>query len=80
LNVALFAFPVGRGARQNELVIEIFQLFFQTLKLFGVINVFFSANAKEKTVAVRVTISGVVPRRLVPEKTQLGKKTGGTAL
>ena len=39
-----------------------------------------SSNAKEKTVAVRVTISGVVPRRLVPEKTQLGKKTGGTAL
>ncbi len=39
-----------------------------------------SSNAKEKTVAVRMTISGVVPRRLVPEKTQLGKKTGGTAL
>ena len=39
-----------------------------------------SANAKEKTVAVRMTISGVVPRRLVPEKTQLGKKSGGSAL
>jgi len=39
-----------------------------------------SSNAKEKTVAVRVTISGVVPRRLVPEKTQSGKKTGGTGL
>lgn len=39
-----------------------------------------SSNAKEKTVAVRMTVSGVVPRRLVPEKTQLGKKTGGTAL
>ena len=39
-----------------------------------------SSNAKEKTVAVRMTISGVVPRRLVPEKTQSGKKTGGTAL
>ena len=39
-----------------------------------------SSNAKEKTVAVRVTISGVVPRRLVPEKTQLGKKGGGAAL
>jgi hypothetical protein len=39
-----------------------------------------SSNAKEKTVAVRMTISGVVPRRLVPEKTQLGKKTGGSAL
>ncbi len=39
-----------------------------------------SSNAKEKTVAVRMTISGVVPRRLVPQKTQLGKKTGGSAL
>jgi len=39
-----------------------------------------SSNAKEKTVAVRVTISGVVPRRLVPEKAKLGKKTGGAAL
>ena len=39
-----------------------------------------SSNAKEKTVAVRVTVSGVVPRRLVPEKAQLGKKTGGPAL
>lgn len=32
-----------------------------------------SSNAKEKTVSVRLTISGVVPRRLVPEKS----KTGG---
>jgi hypothetical protein len=39
-----------------------------------------SSNAKEKTVAVRMTVSGVVPRRLVPEKAQLGKKTGGPAL
>ena len=39
-----------------------------------------SSNAKEKTVAVRITVSGVVPRRLVPEKAQLGKKTGGPAL
>jgi hypothetical protein len=31
-----------------------------------------SANAKEKTVGVRLTVSGVVPRRLVPEK-----KNGG---
>jgi hypothetical protein len=34
-----------------------------------------SSNAKEKTVSVRLTISGVVPRRLVPGK----PKTGGTA-
>jgi hypothetical protein len=34
-----------------------------------------SSNAKEKTVAVRLTVSGVVPRRLVPEKS----KTGGSA-
>ncbi len=34
-----------------------------------------SSNAREKTVAVRLTVSGVVPRRLVPEK----PKTGGTA-
>ena len=34
-----------------------------------------SSNAKEKTVAVRLTVSGVVPRRLVPEK----PKTGGSA-
>ena len=32
-----------------------------------------SSNAKEKTVSVRLTVSGVVPRRLVPEK----PKTGG---
>jgi len=35
-----------------------------------------SSNAKEKTVSARLTISGVVPRRLVPVKA----KTGGTAL
>jgi hypothetical protein len=34
-----------------------------------------SSNAKEKTVSTRLTISGVVPRRLVPEKA----KTGGAA-
>ena len=39
-----------------------------------------SANAKEKTVAVRLTISGVVPRNLVPEKSLGGKKTAGGAL
>jgi hypothetical protein len=39
-----------------------------------------SSNAKEKTVGVRLTITGVVPRRLVPEKPQLGKKSGGSAL
>jgi Type II secretion system (T2SS), protein M subtype b len=39
-----------------------------------------SSNAKEKKVAVRLTVSGVVPRRLIPEKPQLGKKTGGTPL
>jgi hypothetical protein len=32
-----------------------------------------SSNAKEKTVGVRLTLAGVVPRRLVPEK----PKTGG---
>jgi hypothetical protein len=35
-----------------------------------------SANAKEKTVSARLTVSGVVPRRLVPEK----PKTGGPGL
>ena len=35
-----------------------------------------SSSAKEKTVSVRLTVSGVVPRRLVPEKS----KTGGPAL
>lgn len=35
-----------------------------------------SSNAKEKTVSARLTVSGVVPRRLVPAK----PKTGGTAL
>jgi hypothetical protein len=34
-----------------------------------------SSNAKEKTVSVRLTISGVVPHRLVPEK----PKSGGPA-
>jgi len=34
-----------------------------------------SSNAKEKTVSTRLTISGVVPRRLVPAKS----KTGGAA-
>ena len=33
-----------------------------------------SSNAKEKTVAVRLTVSGVVPRRLVPEKSQAGEE------
>jgi hypothetical protein len=31
-----------------------------------------SSNAKEKTVGVRLTLSGVVPRRLVPEKPKAG--------
>jgi len=31
-----------------------------------------SSNAKEKTVGVRITLSGVVPRRLVPEKSKNG--------
>ncbi len=31
-----------------------------------------SSNAKEKTVGVRLTLSGVVPRRLVPEKAKAG--------
>lgn len=35
-----------------------------------------SANAKEKTVSARLTVSGVVPRRLAPEK----PKTGGPGL
>jgi len=35
-----------------------------------------SSNAKEKTVAVRLAVSGVVPRRLVPEKSQASKKGG----
>jgi hypothetical protein len=35
-----------------------------------------SSNAKEKTVSVRLTVSGVVPKRLVPEK----PKTGGASL
>src|SRR5579863_1446841 len=38
-----------------------------------------SANAKEKTVAVRLTVSGVVPRRLVGEKPQASKKAGRSA-
>jgi Type II secretion system (T2SS), protein M subtype b len=31
-----------------------------------------SSNAKEKTVGVRLTLSGVVPRRLVPAKAKVG--------
>jgi len=31
-----------------------------------------SSNAKEKTIGVRLTLSGVVPRRLVPVKAKLG--------
>ena len=31
-----------------------------------------SSNAKEKTVGVRITLAGVVPRRLVPEKPKNG--------
>jgi len=31
-----------------------------------------SSNAKEKTVGVRLTLSGIVPRRLVPEKSKTG--------
>jgi hypothetical protein len=38
-----------------------------------------SADAKEKTVSVRLAVSGVVPRRLVPEKSQASKKAGGGA-
>ena len=35
-----------------------------------------SSNAKEKTVAVRLAVSGVVPRRLANEKSQASKKAG----
>ena len=38
-----------------------------------------SSNAKEKTVAVRLAVSGVVPRRLVPEKSTTSKKAKGGA-
>jgi hypothetical protein len=38
-----------------------------------------SSNAKEKTVAVRLAVSGVVPRRLVAEKSQASKKAAGGA-
>jgi hypothetical protein len=31
-----------------------------------------SSNAKEKTVGVRLTLSGIVPRRLVPDKSKAG--------
>lgn len=31
-----------------------------------------ASNAKDKTVGVRLTLSGIVPRRLVPEKSKLG--------
>ena len=36
-----------------------------------------SSNAKEKTVAVRLAVSGVVPRSLVPEKSTASKKAKG---
>jgi hypothetical protein len=39
-----------------------------------------SSNAKEKTVSVRLAVSGVVPRRLVDEKPQASKKGGRRAL
>jgi hypothetical protein len=39
-----------------------------------------SSNAKEKTVSVRLAVSGVVPRRLVAEKPQPSKKAGRSAL
>ena len=35
-----------------------------------------SSNAKEKTVSVRLAVSGVVPRRLADEKSQASKKAG----
>jgi hypothetical protein len=35
-----------------------------------------SSNAKEKTMSVRLAVSGVVPRRLVSEKSQASKKAG----
>jgi hypothetical protein len=35
-----------------------------------------SSNAKEKTVSVRLAVSGVVPRRLANEKSQASKKAG----
>ena len=38
-----------------------------------------SANAKEKTVMARLTVSGVVPRRLIPEKSRASKKAPGGA-
>ena len=31
-----------------------------------------ASNAKDKTVGVRLTLSGIVPRRLVPEKSKSG--------
>jgi hypothetical protein len=39
-----------------------------------------SSNAKEKTVSVRLAVSGVVPRRLVAEKPQASKKAGRSEL
>jgi hypothetical protein len=39
-----------------------------------------SSNAKEKTVSVRLAVSGVVPRRLVGEKSPASKKAGKGAL
>jgi hypothetical protein len=38
-----------------------------------------SSNAKEKTVSVRLAVSGVVPRRLVGEKPKTSKKAGRSA-
>ena len=38
-----------------------------------------SSNAKEKTVAVRLAVSGVVPRRLAGEKPEASKKAGRSA-
>jgi len=38
-----------------------------------------SSNAKEKTVAVRLAVSGVVPRNLVAEKSPTSKKAPGGA-
>jgi hypothetical protein len=33
-----------------------------------------SSNSKDKTVGVRLTLSGIVPRRLVPEKSKTGAR------
>lgn len=39
-----------------------------------------STNAKEKTVGARLTLSGVVPRALVPDQARNQSKKGGPAL